>query len=86
MAPDIDLILCARDLLLQLPVNVNIMKEWVKGHYTRNDRKVKYYLNDLADKLAVAHNSTKRSLHTLPPVPSPLSGVELLFGQSIITS
>ncbi len=33
MAADIDLIMCARDLLLQLPVDVGIAKEWVKKHY-----------------------------------------------------
>ncbi len=55
---DIDLITCARDVLLQLPVDVKVAKEWVKGHYTGNQRKIQHDLNDLADKLAVEHNSS----------------------------
>ncbi len=38
--PDVDLITCARDLLLQLPVGIYITKEWVKGHYTGNNRAI----------------------------------------------
>jgi hypothetical protein len=83
---DIDLISCAKDLLLQLPVDIQIRKEWVKGHYTGSDRKLQHDLNDMADNLAVQHNSTRRLLNTFPPLLSPLSEVEIHQNNQIITS
>jgi hypothetical protein len=33
LAADIDLITCTSDIILQLPPEVHLKKEWVKGHY-----------------------------------------------------
>jgi hypothetical protein len=86
MAADIDLITCARDLLLQLPVEVDIAKEWVKGHYEGKQKQLKHLLNDMADHLAVNYNTYHRKSNITLPIPSPLSEVELLQGGAIITS
>jgi hypothetical protein len=83
---DIDLISCARDLLLQLPVDIQIRKEWVKGHYTDSNRELQHDLNDMADELAVQHNSTRRSPNAYPPLISPMSEAEILQDNHIITS
>jgi hypothetical protein len=86
MEPNIDLITCARDLLLQLPVEVNIAKEWVKEHYVGEQKQLKHLLNNMADKLAVDYNMYHCHTSTMLPVPSPLSEIELLHGGAIITS
>jgi len=84
LAADIDLITCARDLLLQLPLEVHLKKEWVKGHY-KGEKQLKHQLNDMADELAVAFNSRRRSPATCN-VYSPLSEAELLLDSKPITS
>jgi hypothetical protein len=47
---------------------------------------LKHILNDLADHLAVEHNTAHRPAGSTPPVASPLSEVEILHGNAIITS
>jgi hypothetical protein len=86
LATDIDLIACARDILLQLPVDVHISKEWVKGHYTGKNKELKHILNDMADQLATDYNTFQRPLTGVTPSPSPISEVELLHNGMIITS
>lgn len=86
LAADTDLITCARDILLQLPVDVHISKEWVKGHYTGKKKELKHILNDMADQLATDHNSVQRPINGTISIPSPISEVELLQKGMIITS
>jgi hypothetical protein len=86
LAADIDLITCAKDILLQLPVDVHISKEWVKGHYTGKNKELKHILNDMADQLATDYNTFQRPLTGVTPIPSPISEVELLHNGMIITS
>ena len=50
LAAGIDLITCARDLLLQLPLHIEVKKELFKEHYTNTDRKLQLDLSDIADK------------------------------------
>lgn len=47
---------------------------------------LKYKLNALADELAVDYNTRWRLRPTSPPLISPLSEVEVLYKNSIITS
>ncbi len=54
----INLIICTRDLQLQLPLEVKLMKQWVKDLYEGHDRKLSHILNDLANSLTVHHNLT----------------------------
>jgi hypothetical protein len=86
LSADIDLITCARDLLLQLPIEVHVKHEWVKGHYTGKKRQLKHELNHLADTTAREYNSSRRPPSSTPPVPCPTSEVELIHNNSIITS
>ncbi len=84
LAADIDLITCARDLLLQLPFEVQLKKEWVKAHY-KGEKQLKHNLNDMADKLAVTFNSKRRPPAT-SNVYSPLSEAKILLDSAPITS
>ncbi len=86
LASDFDLLSCAKDILLHLPVNITVTKEWVKGHYTGPNRTLQHDLNDLADKLAVDYNSAHRKESGHPPIVSPISEAELICDNSIITS
>jgi hypothetical protein len=86
LATDTDSITCARDILLQLPVNVHTSKEWVKGHYTGKKKALKHILNDMADQLATDYNSFQRPINGTMSIPSPISKVELLHRGMIITS
>ncbi len=85
LAADIDLITCARDMILRLPVAIHISKEWVKGHYTGKEKQLKHILNDMADQLAVDHNTYQRQAG-IKFFPSPLSEVKLLHNGMPITS
>jgi hypothetical protein len=67
------------NLLLQLPVDINIHKEWVNGHYTGNDRKLQH-------DLVVHHNAICQSPKAFPPMPSPVSEAEILQDNYIVTS
>ncbi len=86
LAADIDLITCVRDLLLQLPLSLEVKKEWVKGHYTGSDRKLKHDLNDMADELAGNFNSSTRAAGNKPPILYPLYEAELIHKNTIVTS
>jgi ribonuclease HI len=83
---DTDLITCARDLLVQLSARITIMKEWVKGHYSGPNRKLKHDLNDLADKLAGDFNPHKRIQSNDPPLLQPFYEAELIHQNSIVMS
>jgi hypothetical protein len=83
---DIDLIRCARDLLLQLSLHVEVKKEWVKGHYNGPSRKLKHDLNDITDNLAGSFNTSKRATSHNPPVLQPLYEVELVHHNTMVTS
>jgi ribonuclease HI len=61
LTADIDLITMARDLLLQLPITVQIKHQWVKGHY-KGKRELKHELNHQADELAGEFNQTANYL------------------------
>ena len=50
---DYDLLGVARQLLQGLPIQIE--HEWVKGHYTGNDRQLKHDLNDQVDEMANAY-------------------------------
>jgi hypothetical protein len=66
-------------------VDINIHKEWVKGHYTGKD-KLQHNLNDMADHVAVQYNSTRRLPNAFPPILNPMSEAEILQNSQIITS
>jgi hypothetical protein len=83
---DYDLLGVARALLKDLPITVH--PEWVKGHYTGDDRQVKHDLNDIADVMAGAfrknppHGFKTRFL----PENQPSHSAILLHEGSAITS
>lgn len=57
LAVDINLITCAREILvLQLPLDVQNKKEWVKGHY-KGAKHLEHHLNGMTDELAITFNS-----------------------------
>jgi hypothetical protein len=55
LAADINLITMAHDLLLQLPLAVQIKHQWVKGPY-KGQQELQHELNHQADELAVEYN------------------------------
>jgi hypothetical protein len=78
LAPDIDLLTTACDLLLQLPADIEIKREWVKGHYSGPKRELKHRLNDIADELARDFNTSKRPLSALIAIFHPGCEAKLL--------
>jgi hypothetical protein len=86
LSADIDLITCAKDLLLQLPLEAHVKREWVKGHYTGKQRQLKHEINNLADTTAREYNSSRRPPSSTPPVLCPTSEVELIHNNNIFTS
>jgi hypothetical protein len=83
---DIDLLTCGRDLLLQLPIEVTLTHEWVKGHFTGKRRLLQHNLNDIADCLAREFNSTPRTPCTGTPAICPTSEAELIYKNCVVTS
>jgi hypothetical protein len=86
LTADIDMITCARDILLQLPVTVQIKHAWVKGHFQGKKRELQHELNSIADVTAREYNSHRRPEMTTPPVPCPTLKVELIHNNQIISS
>jgi hypothetical protein len=85
LAADRDLITLARDLLLQLPVTVNITHQWVKGHY-KGKKELWHELNHIADELAGTFNASDRpSANSFPLLP-PIYEAELINCGHLITS
>jgi hypothetical protein len=83
---DIDLLTCGRDLLLQLPIDVSLTHEWVKGHFTGKRRLLQHNLNDIADCLAREFNSTSRTPCTGNPAICPTSEAELIYLNCVVSS
>jgi hypothetical protein len=85
LAADTGLITLACNLLPQLPVQVLIKHQWVKGHY-KGEKELPHELNHLAEKLATDFNSVDRGPSRSPPILSPLYEAELIKDNYIITS
>ena len=83
---DYDLIEIAKSLLDILPITT--LHEWVKGHYTGNQKEFKHTLNQHADKLATQCQLRQQpTFKTTPkPLPPPNYRVRLIYENSIITS
>jgi hypothetical protein len=56
--PDMDLIICAKDIIRLLPIRVK--HEWVKGHYKGPDRASQHDINELVDEVAKDYYSQRR--------------------------
>lgn len=82
---DIDLITTARDLLLQLPVDVQIKHQWVKGHF-KGKHELKHELNHQADDLAGEFNQEDRPATMAPNILPPLYEAELVQDGQLVTS
>ncbi len=85
LATDIDLITIARDLLLQLPVEVIIKHQWVKGHF-KGGKELQHELNYIADELTTDFNAMDRRTNRKPPVLPPMYEAEQLIDNYIVTS
>jgi hypothetical protein len=83
---DIDLITCARDPLLQLSTHIEVKKEWVKGHYTGPNPKLKHQLNKMADHPAGSFNANTRNPNKHQPLLPPMYEAELEHNNALVTS
>jgi hypothetical protein len=86
LSPSYDLLLLAKQLVTSIPIT--IVGQWVKGHYTGNNRKIQHDLNDMADELAGdhltsqdRHNGTNTSI-----IPYPGYKIRLLKDNKVISS
>jgi hypothetical protein len=86
LSSDYDLIHLAKHLIAITPITV--AGEWVKGHYSGNNRKIQHDLNDKADELAGEHldNQTSGSGTNASQIPIPGYKVRLLKENCVITS
>jgi hypothetical protein len=85
LSADYDLVAMIHLYLALLPITV--VGEWVKGHYSGNDRKYKHDLHDRADQLATtANRSLPKSFVTSPTAAAPPGfRVRLLCKDELIT-
>jgi hypothetical protein len=82
---DHDLIEVAQSMLQLIPVL--IATEWVKGHYSGNNREYKHDLNDSADRLAGDYQRCQYPHRTIrQPVAPPDYRIRLLHDMSVMTS
>jgi hypothetical protein len=83
---DYDLVVIAKRLLRLLPVT--IVAEWVKGHYTGDNREHKHDLNDMADQLAGKFNKNPPRVLKQQSLPCSLPGysIRLIHDGSTITT
>jgi hypothetical protein len=83
---DYDLVIIAKRLLRLLPVT--IVAEWVKGHYTGDNREHKHDLNDMADQLAGKFYKNPHATLRQKATPCSIQGyaIHLLHDGSTITT
>ena len=83
---DYDLVIIAKRLIKLLPVT--IVAEWVKGHYTGDNREHKHDLNDMADQLAGKFNKNPPATLRQNTLPCSIKGyaIRLLYDGSTITN
>ncbi len=74
---DYDLVVIAKRLLGLLPVK--IVAEWVKGHYTGDNREQKHDLKDILDKLAGIFNKNPPISLKQSSLPCSLPGYAIFF-------
>ena len=86
LAVDYDLLVLAKDLLQALPITVR--PEWVKGHYSGDNRQVQHDLNALVDTMAdkFRKNPPRGYAPSATPMYHPRHGAVLIRGGSMITS
>jgi hypothetical protein len=67
---------------------IKLVCEWVKGHYSGNNRAIQHDLNDQADKLVSQHLATQsHPYHTQQlPIVCPNYKVRILYNGSVFTS
>jgi hypothetical protein len=85
LSPNYDLIHLAKHIIII--TRITIIGQWVKGHYSGNQRKIQHDLNDKADKLAGEHLETQDASKTKTiPIPCPGYQVRLVKHQCVIIS
>ena len=86
LAVDYDLLVLAKDLLSALPIQIN--HEWVKGHYTGDERMIQHDLNSLVDSMAdkFLQNPPRGYVPTSSPLYHPRHAAIVMRQGSMITS
>jgi hypothetical protein len=82
---DHDLIEVAQSLLTLIPITITT--QWVKGHYTGNQRDYKHSLNEEVDQIASKYQTFQHLQSTLrKPFASLDYKVRMLYDGSVLTA
>jgi len=85
LTTDHDLVELAQALIHIIPIMITT--EWVKGHYTGNDRQYQHDLNEEADKIAGQYQLDQSPHFTIrKPLPPPGYKIRLLHDSSVLSA